>query len=95
MFRFRPPPTDVDESRVAAATSDDVKTPDVFSDIDNDTPSKSTRGNVSALDISATLYGSPEEQKSRRGSATADDSVGGQNFYWISLKNEYYPDSNE
>ena len=81
MFRFRPPPTEVDENGVAAAaTSDDVKTPDVFS-VDNETPSKSTRGNVSALDISATLYGSPEEQKSRRGSATADDSVGGQNFH--------------
>jgi hypothetical protein len=75
MFRFRPPPSEADEN--VAASSDDVKSPDVWSADSDATPSKSTKGNVSALDISATLYGTPEEQKSRRGSAAADDTVGG------------------
>ncbi len=73
-------------------TSDVAATNDANDDVKTDenveaesAPSKS-RGNVSQHDLSATLYGTPEQQKAEEGH---DDSKGGKmpNFLWRTRNN--------
>jgi hypothetical protein len=70
------PEPEVDTSKVDTSKVDAVT--DVDENATLETPSKS-KGNVSQLDISATLYGSPELQKTK----SVDENSGGFCLYLL------------